>query len=202
MKRGFSILIIAAALLLATAPLAGRVASQSSPRIISVRVKGKKLFVTGENFAPGAAIFIDGERQKTRNSGDSPSEVLIAKKGGKRIPRDQVAVIQVMNSPEELSSEFPFFDGLTFTLADNGKTIALSVGERFLLSIDRDYEWLVAPVDQSLIAYVPTIMPIPGPDGFFEAVAPGKTTVKAQGLPNCGKCPLKPTEFVVTLVID
>lgn len=202
MKRSFSALLITAALLLGTAPLAGRVASQSSPSIVSARVKGKKLFVTGENFAPGATILINGQRQNTRNSAGSSSEVLIAKKGGKRIPPDQVAIIQVENSPDELSNEFTFFDGPTLTLADNGKTITLSVGERFLLAIDRNYEWSVDSIDQSILAYVPTLIPIPGPDGFFEAVASGRTTIKAAGEPNCGKCPLQPAQFAVTLVID
>jgi hypothetical protein len=202
MKRGLSILIVTAALLLGVEPMIGNLDSQSSPRIISAKVKGKKLFVAGENFAPGATILINGQRQKTRNSESSSGEVLIAKKGGKRIPPDQAVILQVMNSDQEVSKEFPFFDGPTLTLTDNGKTVAFSVGERFLLTIDSNYEWTVAPIDQSLIAYVPTLIPIPGPDGFFEAVARGKTTIKAQGLPNCGKCRLQPTDFAVTIVID
>lgn len=201
MKRCFSILIIAAALI-SVGPLADRVDSQSSPTILQARVKGKKLFVTGQNFTPGATILINGQRQTTRNSADSSAEILIAKKGGKRIERDQVNIIQVINSDQEVSKEFTFFDGPTLTLTDNGKTIAFSIGERFLLNIDSDFEWVVEPVDQSLVAYVPTLIPIPGPDGFFEAVARGKTTIKAVGQPKCEKCPLQPMEFSVSIVID
>lgn len=206
MKRCFSILIIATALITTAlpgvGPLVGKVNSQSSPTILQARVKGKKLFVTGQNFTPGATILINGQRQNTRNSEGSSSEVLIAKKGGKRIERDQVNIIQVVNSDQEASKEFTFFDGPTLTLTDNGKTISFSVGERFLLNIDSEFEWVVEPVDQSLVAYVPTLIPIPGPDGFFEAVARGKTTIKATGQPKCDKCPLQPTEFAVSIVID
>src|SRR5215471_11241869 len=59
---------------------------QDTPRITSARVKGKKLILTGENFADGAVILLNGEPQKTRNDEGSPSSILIAKKAGINIP--------------------------------------------------------------------------------------------------------------------
>lgn len=202
MKRGFSALL-ALAMLAALSPVCLRIVrSQSSPIILSAKLKGKKLTITGRNFAQGAVILIDGQRQSTRNSSASPGEILIAKKGGKRIARNQVVTIQVMNSTDVLSNEFRFFGGPIVTLADNGKTINLSVGEQFLLAIGGNFNWSVDLINQSMIVRVPTLIEIPGSQGIFEAVASGKATLAALGEPDCNKCVEPPAHFAVTLIID
>ena len=75
-------------------------------RITSVSVSGKKLFVFGENFDPGAVILLNGEDQKTGNDEQNPKTIVIAKKAGKKIkPGDK---LQVRNPNGSLSEEFTF----------------------------------------------------------------------------------------------
>lgn len=77
------------------------------PRISGVGKEGKKvLIVTGDNFDDGAAILLNGEKQKTINDDQTPMTRLIGTKAGKRItPGDKV---QVRNSDGTLSLEFIF----------------------------------------------------------------------------------------------
>lgn len=57
----------------------------NAPKITVVSTSGKKLIVTGENFAAGAVILLNGNRQKTVNDAQSPDMKLIGKKAGKEI---------------------------------------------------------------------------------------------------------------------
>jgi hypothetical protein len=76
------------------------------PRIIMASVSGKQLIIAGENFDDGAAILINGEKQKTRNDDQNPQTTLIGKKAGKRVkPGDRV---QVRNPDGTISEAFTF----------------------------------------------------------------------------------------------
>ena len=94
-------------------PLQGEFGGQSDafliklslPRIIAVAISGKKLIVTGEGFAEGAVILLNGEEQKTKND---ETTLLIARKAGKSIAPGQSVVIQVRNLDGTLSNEFTF----------------------------------------------------------------------------------------------
>ena len=77
-------------------------------RIGSTSVKGKKLFVFGENFDPGAVILLDGEEQATSNDSQNPKTALIARKAGKRIQAGDK--LQVRNPNGSMSPEFVFAD--------------------------------------------------------------------------------------------
>ncbi len=82
----------------------------STAKITTVIRTGKKLFILGENFAPGAEILINGEPQKTVNDegtapGNSPAK-LIGKKAGKKIAPGQTVLIQVREPNGWLSNEF------------------------------------------------------------------------------------------------
>ena len=70
--------------------------------------EGKALIVTGENFDIGAAILLNGERQKTRNDDQDQTAKLIAPKAGKQIGIGQTVIIRVQNSDGRLSPEFQF----------------------------------------------------------------------------------------------
>jgi len=78
----------------------------SAPTIKRIRIKGKKLIVTGDNFAQGAVIelFENGEPQRTVNDPDSPSTRLIAPKAGKRIPFDTIFGVTVCCDSMKMSS--------------------------------------------------------------------------------------------------
>ena len=76
------------------------------PRITSASVRGKKLFVLGENFDDGAVILLNGEAQKTLNDDNAPDSRLIGKKAGNKItPGDK---LQVQNPNGLKSAEFTF----------------------------------------------------------------------------------------------
>ncbi|HST23984.1 MAG TPA: SBBP repeat-containing protein [Blastocatellia bacterium] len=74
------------------------------PTITAIEVKKKKLFVHGENFEEGAMIGVGGVLQKTKNDGDDPTTLLIAKKGAKNIKRGVPVGIHVEN-PDGIRSE-------------------------------------------------------------------------------------------------
>ena len=195
--------LVAAALLVAAE--VSSVHAQMVPQIFDAKVEGKKLTLFGANFEPGAKILIDGNKEKTRNLEDDPNGTLIAKKGGKRIGSNQIVSIHVINADSTPSSEFRFFGGPTFTLADLGKTVDLEVGQQFLVKLGGGYAWTVHFAELTNIVAVPTLLPILGAQGIYEPVAPGKVTFTADGKPDCNKdqppCPKEPLVFEVTIMI-
>ena len=78
-------------------------------RITGASLSGKQLFVSGENFAPGAVLFLDGDRQKKTSNDDArPNTLLIARKAGKWIPADRPVILQVRNPDGLMSPPFSF----------------------------------------------------------------------------------------------
>lgn len=78
------------------------------PKITEATVKGKKLLVRGEDFANGAMIFMNEEKQKTQNDAASPRTSLIAKKAGRNIAPGQTVAIKVKNPDGRESNEIMF----------------------------------------------------------------------------------------------
>jgi len=73
----------------------------------------------------------------------------------------------------------------TVTLADDGHTITMHVGERFLLSLGDGYDWRVTPADPTVISRVVNVLTIRGSQGLYEAHKPGQTELTATGDPTC-----------------
>ena len=165
---------------------ASRLQTDEGPKIVSARVKGRKLILTGERFMDGAVILVDGEPQKTRNDEESPSTTLIAKKAGNFIIDYSVVSLQVQ-SPNGVSDKFPFFKGQVITLDVAGRPISLKVGERFLLFLLKDsYQFDAAVLDETIIRKV-TDVDVPGTQGVFEALRVGNTKLNAVGELPCAK---------------
>lgn len=161
--------------------------SDEAPQILNARVKGKKLIVTGQNFSQGAVILVDGNPQNTRNDSSSPSTMLIAKKGGKKIADNAVVSVQVQ-SAGGLSDEFPIFKGQIITFDNVGKTIPLAVGDRFLLFLQKGgYEFNPAVLDTAVLRKVDDVEIISGSQGVFEALKVGSTKLTALGDLPCHK---------------
>ena len=76
------------------------------PKIISVSVDGKKLFVHGEGFDRGAVILIDGQEQITKNDDASPRTILVGKRAGRRV--EPGVKLQVRNANGLISADFIF----------------------------------------------------------------------------------------------
>jgi hypothetical protein len=92
------------------------------------------------------------------------------------------------------------------TLADQGRTIAMHVGERFLLNLEGGDAWIVEVANQAVLSSV-TGMPVPqGAQGLFEALAVGKTALTATNEPACRKasppCMLPTRSFQVEVVVN
>jgi uncharacterized delta-60 repeat protein len=80
-----------------------------NPNIISAEVSGKKLYVHGKNFDVGADLLLNGETQKkTLNDEIAPTNMLIARKSGKRIAPGETVTLQVRNRDGGLSNAFSF----------------------------------------------------------------------------------------------
>jgi hypothetical protein len=170
-----------------SAVLASAIQSDNPPQIFNVRVKGKKLIVTGQNFADGAVVLVDGEPQKTINDSDEPSSVLIAKKAGKRIPDNTAVTVQVL-SDGTTSDKFGMFKGRVVTFADLGEPIRLNIGERFLLFLEKGgYEFTPEVLNTLVLQKVDDPEIIPGSQGVFEAKGIGATNLSVIGELPCHK---------------
>ncbi len=73
---------------------------------------------------------------------------------------------------------------LTVTLADDGKTITLVVGDQFLLDLNAPYSWQVTVADKKILKHTPSTS---GKDseGTYEATMQGTTDLTATGTPVC-----------------
>lgn len=77
------------------------------PSIRKVSIEKKHLLVEGDNFDSEAAIWMDGERQKTLHDEQNPN-LLTGKKVAKRISSGQSVTLQVKNSDGLASEEVSF----------------------------------------------------------------------------------------------
>lgn len=73
----------------------------------------------------------------------------------------------------------------TVTLDNEGETITLRQGERFLLKLGEEYVWTVAVADQSVLSRVVNVTVVRGAQGLYEARGMGTTTLTATGDPVC-----------------
>jgi len=161
--------------------------SDDSPTILNAKLKGKKLIVTGRNFAPGSVILVDGEPQKTKNDSDMPTTMLVAKKAGKNIPDNTAVSIQIQSN-SSTSDKFGMFKGQVITLADVGKPILLKTGDRFLLFLAKgSYEFRPTVLDSSVLQKVDDVEIIVGSQGIYEAKREGSTTLSVIGELACQK---------------
>ena len=137
---------------------------------------------------------------------------------GRRVPSSFLAVLLVTSisacgqagaspspaatGPTATPSEAPSATR-TISLAENGQSIALAIGDRFVLMLGEDFDWSVAPVDESVIVRLPDQATMPGIQGQYRAVGRGTTTLSATGDPPCRKatppCAAPSILFHVTL---
>ncbi len=93
---------------------------------------------------------------------------------------------------------------LTVTMADDGKTIALAAGQRFLLSLGPDFEWTVTVDDPNVVARVVNITVVKGAQGVYEAKKAGATSLHATGIAVCPPgqvCPQIALAFRVQIAV-
>lgn len=94
---------------------------------------------------------------------------------------------------------------LTVTLADQGRTIQMHVGQRFLLKLGEEYEWTVTVTDPSVLSRVMNIAVVRGAQGVYQAVKTGQASLVASGDPRCRQlqppCELPSRFFQVQIVV-
>ena len=126
-------------------------------------------------------------------------------------PTDQVtatptqpSTAPVTDTPVVTPTEQPF--GPTITLSDTGKTVTLTLGERFVLQLGDTFIWSVSIDNPTIISRVPGVLPIRGSQGLFETLKPGQTMLHATGDPACRQakpqCELPSQLFQVTVVVQ
>jgi hypothetical protein len=93
----------------------------------------------------------------------------------------------------------------TVILAENGQTITLRTGDRFLLNLGEDYDWTVESGDETILSRVVNVLDGRGSQGLYEARRAGRTTLTAKGDPVCRKaqpaCALPSRTFRIGVVV-
>jgi hypothetical protein len=90
------------------------------------------------------------------------------------------------------------------TVADDGTTLHLSVGQRFLLDLGSGVDWTVKLGDEQVVRPVTGVLLPAGAQGVYEAQTPGTTVLSAAGIPHCtsGSCALFRLGFGVTIAVS
>jgi hypothetical protein len=95
---------------------------------------------------------------------------------------------------------------LAVTLTDDGSTVALEPGQRFLLDLGEGYDWAVTVADQAVLSRVVNVLTIRGSQGLYEAHQVGKTLLTAAGEPVCRQaqppCAIPSRLFRLTVVVQ
>ena len=96
--------------------------------------------------------------------------------------------------------------GPIVTLADEGQTITLKLGESFLLKLGEDYAWSATVADQSIVSRVVNVTVVRGAQGLYEAHQAGSTTLTATGDPVCRQaqppCATPSRTFEIKLIVQ
>lgn len=95
----------------------------------------------------------------------------------------------------------------TVTLADNGGTITIRVGQSFLLYLSQaGMDWMVSIEDESVVNRMKDATPPEGAQGYFTGLKPGKTTLMAVGDAPCRQveppCMMPSMLFQVEIVVQ
>jgi hypothetical protein len=90
------------------------------------------------------------------------------------------------------------------TMANDGTTLHLAVGQQFTLNLGNGLDWVVKVADEQVVQRV-TGVPLPaGAQGVYETLKPGATVLSATGIPHCttGACPQIRLVFSVTISVS
>jgi hypothetical protein len=93
------------------------------------------------------------------------------------------AVTTPTGTPPPIS--FPPEGGLIIGLQDQGRTVLMHVGDRFLLQLGDVYDWTITSSDDSVVGRVITVMVISGSQGLYEGRKVGNATLNMVGNPSC-----------------
>jgi photosystem II stability/assembly factor-like uncharacterized protein len=147
--------------------------------------------VPGQNLI-GGLDFVDGN-----NGWVTDGQHLYATHNGSQTWITIVPVVAA-TSPNQPAS-------LDVTLADDGRTLTLQVGQRLVLDLDRAYTWTVTVENPTVVGPLVDVPAPQGSQGVYEAFRSGQTTLTANGDPICRQaqppCTLPPRQFQLQLVV-
>lgn len=181
--------------------------AQDQPMIQNARVKGSKMIISGENFAVGTVIYLNGKAQKTISDEGSPSTLMRIKKIFKTVAPGDVASLQAQNPDAMMSEPFEVFVGKTITLEDGGTTVRVAVNERVQVALKKDgYEWAVTVSDPTVLKPLDDTAKVSGAQGVYQALKPGTATLTGVGDPLCARsrpaCGVPSIQVEVTIVVE
>lgn len=124
------------------------------------------------------------------------------------VPRAKVATVTfTLDVVPGASAAAPTAAGpRVVTLGDDGRTIDLKVGSRFLLNLGSGYDWTPTVADPAIVSSVVGVLEVRGAQGIYEARKPGRTTLTAVGQPACRNvqppCDLPARQYKINLVVQ
>lgn len=122
-----------------------------------------------------------------------------------RLSQQAAAGPYVAIAPEVAADSAPPSTSSTVTLADDGQTLQMHVGDTFLLMLGTDYNWNVTVSDTSVLSRMPNITVIRGAQGIYQANSEGTALLTATGGRNCPPgvaCPALARLFRLTVVVQ
>jgi carboxyl-terminal processing protease len=94
----------------------------------------------------------------------------------------------------------------TVTLEEDGGTILLKPGDRFLLRLGQEYDWTVNVADPSIVSRVVDVTVVQGAQGLYEAHKAGTASLSATGDPVCRQaqppCAAPSRSFKIDIVVN
>jgi hypothetical protein len=97
----------------------------------------------------------------------------------------------------------PTASALVVTIADNGTSLHLAIGQEFLLNLGSAADWAVTVADQRIVQRIGDVLVVRGAQGIYEARTAGTTSLSAVGSPPCPTdvCPLYRLGFRITITV-
>ncbi|MEW6127482.1 MAG: hypothetical protein AB1757_10640, partial [Acidobacteriota bacterium] len=150
------------------------------PKISKATMVKKLLTVEGENFVEGTSLLVNGVKVKSYLDEMTPTTKLKVNKANKRLPIDEIVKLQARNPDGQVSGEFAFFTGLTFSTQNtiNGLSAYVQAGRKFLLRFqDEGIYWgiyLGPGYHYPLVEFLTEVdNVIPSSQGLYLARQPG-----------------------------
>jgi hypothetical protein len=103
-----------------------------------------------------------------------------------------------------VTGSLPSAPAIVVTIANDGTTLHLAVGQQFTLSLGNGEDWMVKVADEQVVQHVAGVALPAGAQGIYEARKPGATVLSAVGSPHCtsGVCPLFRLVFSVAITVS
>lgn len=153
--------------------------------------------------APATGAPIPGSSATAPVPDDTPAAGLVTNMGSASVSTSlaQMSPVSTSLPPLVIAGETP----PEVTLADEGRTILMRVGERFTLNLGDGAAWVVASADPAVLDLAEGVPAPAGAQGVYEAQSPGSTTLTATNEPACRRarppCLLPTRTFAVEVVV-